>query len=99
MDGQPAAGGVKAPPLPPEPRCRVRGMNLRRRLRRASHSPSGFVRTQGSNVPPIEPVSPSRYAALTSSINSRHREINSSRRADDDAGVGSISTHGSSAEC
>ena len=30
------------------------------------------------------------HAALTFSINSRHREMNTSRRADDDAGVWSI---------
>ena len=51
---------------------------------------TGSVRTQGSSTTVSLSMPLVRYAALTSSINSRHREMNTSRRADNDAGVLSI---------
>ena len=50
----------------------------------------GSVRTQGSSPTDSPSVPLVRYAALTSSINSRYREMNTSRRAANDAGVLSI---------
>ena len=46
---------------------------------------TGSVRTQGSSTTVSLSMPLVRYAALTFSINSRHREMNTSRRADDDA--------------
>ena len=51
---------------------------------------AGSVRTQGSSPTDSPSVPLVRYAALTSSINSRHREMNTSRRAANDAVVLSI---------
>ncbi len=48
----------------------------------------GSVRTQDRNVPPVGSIAPSRYAALRLPINSRQRNMNNSRRAND---VGALS--------
>ena len=50
----------------------------------------GSVRTQGSQTAPFFTMAPVHHAALTFSINSRHRDMNSWRRADNDAEFMSI---------
>ena len=51
---------------------------------------SGSVRTQGSSTTDSPSVPPVHHAALTCLINSRQRDMNTSRRTANDAGVSLI---------
>ncbi len=70
-----------------EMRCAIGGEITTLSTLAVRGSRRGSVRTQGSQTAAFLTVVPGHHAALTFSISSRHREMNTSRRAANDAAV------------